>query len=143
MERFSNQCEHARKEFSGKTYDEIKGKFEEEWNGKGVPTAEEIEWRNRFYQLDRARKTQHVAKSNTDEKNAADTLSKKLTFMHILSALNPKNWFSRSEPELTQEDIAKTEDMLRRLKVEVAPEKNFEGRFLKEFRRRLRNNLKK
>lgn len=133
--------------YAGKTLEEMKEiqkKYEAEhpelFNGRTILFPPEMLAINRG--LSEASKKQHVAKSNTDEKNAADTLSKKLTFMHVLSALNPKNWFSRSEPELTQEDIAKTEDMLRRLKVDVAPEKNFEGRFLKEFKRRMYNSGK-
>ena len=103
--RFSDQCEKAREEISKKTYEEIKEMFKEEWNGKGVPPAEEIEGRKIFYQLDRARQIQqwqdHRDKFAKEQAEWAEKYSKN-TYEELNKLLEEKgnenkNWINTPE----------------------------------------------
>lgn len=78
-----------------------------------------------------------VDKMKAVESTSKETQQKMGCLAVLATVLNPKKWFTREKRFPTPEEEEKWNNLLNPLRMEPTPEKDFAGRFMKDFYKRL------
>ena len=82
-------------------------------------------------------KPKSIDKMKAGESTSKETQKKMGCLAVLATVLNPKKWFTQKECIPTSEEEKKFGRLLGTLRMEPTPEKDFEGRFMKDFYKRL------
>ena len=88
-------------------------------------------------------KPKSIDKMKAGESTSKETQQKMGCLAVLATVLNPKKWFTQKECIPTPEEEKKFGRLLGTLRMEPTPEKDFEGRFIRDFNKRFATEKRK